>query len=86
MQVERRIGEAWDLLVQQQLSEGVIKMLEFRCEYEEDGERRVISGYLRDIQRTVGSRHVVLDGVPGHFEIADDEHASPQFIKARVLQ
>ncbi len=59
-------------------------MQEFRCEYEENGSKFVIRGYLRDIHRTVGSRHVVLDGVPGHFQISDDEHASVQFIQARA--
>lgn len=58
-------------------------MQEFRCEYEENGVRVVLRGLLRDIQRTVGSRHVLLDGVLGHFTVANDEHASVQFVQAR---
>lgn len=56
-------------------------MQTYRCEYEDDGAHVVLRGFLRDIQRTVGSRHVVLDGVPGHFTIGDDEHASVQFVR-----
>ena len=58
-------------------------MQEFRCEYQENGARVVLRGLLRDIQRTVGSRQVRLDGVLGHFTMANDGHASVLFVQAR---
>ncbi len=59
-------------------------MQEFTCEYEENGAWVVIRGFLPDIQRTVGSRDVLLDGVLGCFTAADDEHVSVQFAQARL--
>lgn len=59
-------------------------MLDFRCEFmNSDNFIEVIRGTLRDIQRVVGGRSVVLDGVAGHFELGDDEGASPQFVIER---
>ncbi len=61
-------------------------MQEFTCEYEENGAWVVLRGFLPDIQRTVGSRHVLLDGVLGHFTSADDENVNVQFVQARLSE
>ncbi len=78
------VSMAWAVVVSQQLLSEGCDVQEFRCEYEENGSNVVIRGYLRDLHRTVGSRHVLLDGVPGHFQISDDEHASVQFVQGRA--
>lgn len=55
-------------------------MKTYLCEFVENDKEVSLTAPLAQLQRRVGSRPVVLDGVPGHFELAEDEHATPQFI------